>query len=251
MFLNKKYCLFVFIFLILYLSFSFAESKDLIGIFNKGNKYYNEGEYSKALEAYQEILSEKTSPEVLYNAGCSAFKAGKIGLSLVYLQRAFNIIPRDPDLRKLRSEIKSKISESGGVLMRPLDSPVLSFFNKNEYVISFCLLFFLLFSLILLNKKLKKDFFWVYFSISSCLVIISICFIIYIIRFSGDYVAVTSPTAEVREVQKIEEPSFYILRDGSEVKLISLENGWAKIGFDGRDGRYFEGWVPEKDITKI
>ena len=45
--------------------------------------------------------------------------------------------------------------------------------------------------------------------------------------------------------------SFYILKDGSEVKLILLENGWAKVGFDGRDGRYFEGWVPEKDITKI
>ena len=250
--LNKKYYIFISIFLFLIcFSCSFADDKNLIGIFNEGNKYYNEGEYKKALESYQKILSEKTSPEVLYNAGCSAFKEGKIGLSLVYLQHAFEIIPRDYEVRKLRNEVKNKISDSGGVLMRPLESPVLSYFTKNEYAISFFILFFLLFALILLNKKLKKDLFWVYFSLSSCLVIISICFIIYMIRFSGNYVAVTSPTAEVREIQKIEEPSFYILKDGSEVKLISLENGWAKIGFDGRDGRYFEGWVPEKDITKI
>ena len=198
----NKYYLFILIFL-LFSSCSFAENKDLKGLFREGNKYYNEGEYSKALESYQEILSEKTSPEVLYNAGCSAFKEGKIGLSLVYLQRAFDIIPRDSDIRKFRTDLKKKIYESGGVLMRPPESPVLSYFNKNEYIISFLLLFFILFSLILLNKKLKKDFFWIYFALSSCLVVISICFIIYSIRFSGDYVAVISPTAEVREVQKI------------------------------------------------
>lgn len=250
--LNKKYYIFISVFLFLiFSSCSFAETKDFKGLFQEGNKYYNAGNYSKALECYKEILSEKTSPEVLYNAGCSALKEDKIGLSLVYLQRASEIVPRDSEVQKLRSEVKSKISESGGVLMRPLEIPLLSSFNKNEYAISFFLLFFLLFGLVLLNKKIKKDLFWIYFSISSCLVVISICFIIYIVRFSGDYVAVTSPTAEVREIQKIEEPSFYILRDGSEVKLISFENGWVKIGFDGRDGRYFEGWVPEKDVTKI
>ena len=41
--------------------------------------------------------------------------------------------------------------------MRPLESPVLSYFTKNEYAISFFILFFLLFALPLLNKKLKKE----------------------------------------------------------------------------------------------
>ena len=129
--LNKKYYIFISIFLFLIcFSCSFADDKNLIGIFNEGNKYYNEGEYKKALESYQKILSEKTSPEVLYNAGCSAFKEGKIGLSLVYLQHAFEIIPRDYEVRKLRNEVKNKISDSGGVLMRPLESPILSYFTK-------------------------------------------------------------------------------------------------------------------------
>ena len=158
--LNKKCYIFmsIFLFLIIY-SCSFANDKNLKGIFNEGNKYYNQGEYEKALESYQKILSEKKSPEVLYNAGCSALKEGKIGLSLVYLQRAFEIIPRDSQLKKLRNEVKNKIADSGGILMRPLESPILSYFTKNEYAISFFILFFLLFALTLLNKKLKKDLF--------------------------------------------------------------------------------------------
>ena len=78
--------------------------------------------------------------------------------------------------------------------------------------------------------------------------------IIYIIRFSGDYVAVTSPTAEVREIQKIEEPSFYILRDGYELKLISRPEDFEKYNVFGEEieeePRYIEyNYAPDAELN--
>ena len=67
--------------------------------FDEGNRRYQEGDYTGAVELYERILeSGLESGELHYNLGNAWFRLGEIGPAILHYERARRIMPRDDDL---------------------------------------------------------------------------------------------------------------------------------------------------------
>lgn len=219
--------------------------------FIRAGRLYGSGDFNGALAEYEALMDKVSSAEVCYNAACAAIKSGRRGMALAFLQRAYDIKPGDPAIRSLRSSLCESLEEEGCVLMRPSELPFLEGFTENAIALCFFVSVFFICSAALINRFLKKDFFWIYAALGTAVCITGLSLAVVLTRFSGDYAVISSPTAEVRESQTTDSQCFSVLKDGCEVRLLAQENGWMRIAFETRDGRYFEGWIPEKDAVRI
>ncbi len=225
--------------------------EDFKAEFSAANDLYSNGNYSQALEKYEKILESYSSPEVMYNAGCAALRMDRKGIALYYWRHALENAPRDHALANAEKTLEEQILKDGGIISRPSDIPIISNFTENEIAFIFLSFFFFIFTLTLINRKWKKDLFWVYFALWSGFVLSGASLAVSEIRFSGSFAAVSSPSAEIRDSQNINSPCFYILKDGSEVKILAIEHGWLRVAFVEQNGKYHEGWAPEKDFIKL
>jgi tetratricopeptide (TPR) repeat protein len=67
--------------------------------FEEGNRLYQEGDFSGAIELYGRILeSGLESGELHYNLGNAWFRLGELGPAVLHYERARRIMPRDDDL---------------------------------------------------------------------------------------------------------------------------------------------------------
>lgn len=75
-------------------------STDPTTLFHEGNRLYQEGDFSGALESFQAVLDAGfESGDLFYNLGNAYFKAGDLGRSILSYERALRLQPRDPDTR--------------------------------------------------------------------------------------------------------------------------------------------------------
>ncbi|MGB0527741.1 MAG: tetratricopeptide repeat protein [Flavobacteriaceae bacterium] len=80
--------------------FSNAQEQDPYAIFKQANEYYNQGQYEKAIEAYQRIESkDAVSAELYFNLGNSFYKTNKIAESIFYYEKALLLNPQDKEIR--------------------------------------------------------------------------------------------------------------------------------------------------------
>lgn len=85
-------------------------------IFQKANKAYQDGEYSAAVVAYEQLLAKKwASADLYYNLGSSYLQIDRMGPAILYLERALIQAPGEEDishnLELARSRLQDDISE--------------------------------------------------------------------------------------------------------------------------------------------
>jgi tetratricopeptide (TPR) repeat protein len=58
----------------------------------KGNTYYREGAYDKAIEAYEKLVDEGyIGTSLFYNLGNANYRIGKIGYAILYYEKALEL----------------------------------------------------------------------------------------------------------------------------------------------------------------
>jgi tetratricopeptide (TPR) repeat protein len=68
--------------------------------FEEGNRHYQEGDYSSALESYLRIVEAGyDSGPLRYNIANAHFKLGSLGQAILNYERALRLSPRDDDVR--------------------------------------------------------------------------------------------------------------------------------------------------------
>jgi len=68
-------------------------------ITDRANQAYQEGDYSAAIEAYEDVLEAGfESGDLYYNLGNAYFKSGSLGRSILNWERALERSPGDPDI---------------------------------------------------------------------------------------------------------------------------------------------------------
>jgi tetratricopeptide (TPR) repeat protein len=66
----------------------------------KGNTYYREGAYDKAIEEYQKLVDEGyVGTSLFYNLGNANYRIGKIGYAILYYEKALELSPSDEDVK--------------------------------------------------------------------------------------------------------------------------------------------------------
>ena len=71
----------------------------LTTLFAQANANYAEGNYTEAVQQYQEVLAEQPSAEVYYNLGNAYFKQGELSQSILAYERALRLKPTMKDAK--------------------------------------------------------------------------------------------------------------------------------------------------------
>jgi tetratricopeptide (TPR) repeat protein len=65
----------------------------------KGNTYYREGAYDKAIDEYKKLVDEGyVGTYLFYNLGNAYYRIGKIGYAILYYEKALILSPSDEDV---------------------------------------------------------------------------------------------------------------------------------------------------------
>ena len=83
-------------FVVLFSVLSYSQTPE--ALFSKGNNFYQNGNYSKAIEAYLAIEKQGLQSDVLYyNLGNSYYKLNKVAPTIYYYEKALKINPANED----------------------------------------------------------------------------------------------------------------------------------------------------------
>ncbi len=96
-----------------------ASAGELDSLFQKGNEYFQKGEFEEAIKIFDGMTQKGYQGESLYfNLGNAYFRVGKIGLAILNYEKAKKISPSDEDINHNLLFANSKISDKIETLPR-------------------------------------------------------------------------------------------------------------------------------------
>lgn len=250
---NTKYSLIF----ILTAEFLFSQSNE--EIFNQANKFYKDGNFEQARNNYELLISKGIENEVLfYNAGNTYFRLNKIGLAILYYEKALKLSPLDKDIiANLKYANLQKIDKDVQTEFNPFTKFILfvyNLFSVNSSIAFASLSYFLLIGLIILllysNKILiKKNF--LYYGIYIIAPIFIIMTILSAIKISNNknlvYGIILAPQVEVKSGPGEDYTISFPLHEGSKIRIKqSQENYYLILLPNG-----YNGWVKKETVGII
>jgi tetratricopeptide (TPR) repeat protein len=107
------------ILIFLFLFVKIVSAVELEGVFQKGNEHYLKGEYQESIKIYESIAEKGYQGKSLYyNLGNAYFRIGKIGLAILYYEKAKKLSPSDEDINYNLAFANSKIADKIETLPR-------------------------------------------------------------------------------------------------------------------------------------
>ncbi len=216
----------------------------------KGNEYFLSGDYQKSIEVYEKLIADGFKGASLYfNLGNAYYRVGKIGLSILYYEKAKQFSPNDEDINHnlnfVRLQTKDKIEKLPAFFLFDWWEVLLSYLHINQLTV-FSYLFFLI-SLIAItfyvlsnDLKVKRISFYSIF-VSVTILIISVSFLILKLHREENLkygVLITSSTF-VKSSPDPESKDVFIIHEGLKFKIEDKIENWYKIRLD--DGKV--GWI--------
>jgi len=100
------------ILIFLFLFVKIVSAGELENLFQKGNEHYLKGEYQETIRIFESIAEKGYQGKSLYyNLGNAYFRIGKIGLAILYYEKAKKISPSDEDVNYNLAFANSKIAD--------------------------------------------------------------------------------------------------------------------------------------------
>ncbi len=250
----KIICLMFFCFSIFWAVPGNSSAADKTGsLFLTGVKNYQKGNYKEAAEDFKRIAEKGVKTGALYyNIGNSYFKAGRIGLAILWYERAKKLIPRDPDLKfnldYAKTFVKDKKDDSKVSI-----SDILFFYEGLTpsvvlqcSAIGFCFLFFLYAGFRILKRK--KIF-------TSAGVLLVLCLIMFTFAACYDFyhkntarfAVVIKDKAAVRSGFSDDSTKLFVLHSGTMVKVERINGRYLMVFFS--KGKM--GWIKQGDAEII
>lgn len=249
----------IFLFL-LYLVFAApsisADHRDQL--FEQGIKFFQDGEYGKAVQSFDEILGMGyESAGLYYNLGNSYYKIGENVRAILNYERALRLSPRDEDIRFNLSianlNVIDKIQEIPELFYVRYFNEFRSLFDIRTLTFLTLGIYFLFFFLLILwlTKRLSIPR-WVskFFSILLLFLLLSFSFtfISKIQNMRNNVQAIVlSPEVDVRSAPSEDGTEIFTIHEGLKVKIIDNSGDWREIRLT--DGK--EGWLPAIEMEVI
>ena len=243
------------IFYLLSINSVYAENEregDPTYIFYKGNTYYEDGQYDKAINEYVQLLEQGyESGNLYFNLGNSYFKKGKLGQAILNYEKARRLIPRDGDLKSnyqfALSKIKYNVTEESSWFQRANNK--FNMFTINELTIILSCIFMSIFLIIILSIFIKKAgrYFLIFLSLL-LIIFIPFTFTLYNkIEALDKEAIVIAENVEAKFEPMDSATTHFTLYEGKKIYLLDLNKEWIKIR--RHDGKV--GWINDKDMEKI
>ncbi|MFC1480343.1 tetratricopeptide repeat protein [Candidatus Omnitrophota bacterium] len=224
-------------------------------LFSRGNDYYENGEYTKAIDEYKKIFDEgyETGP-AYYNIANAYFKSGKLGKAILNYKRAKRIMPRDVDLmanyKFARAAIKGKVIAKKGIWSwRPFRLYSQNF-TVNELTGIACGVYILIIAAgFVFVMRPTRNRYWL--KATGVLLFVFILFNVTVIwrKASGmkKGAVVVASRAEALFGPYDTATKFFTLYEGMNATVLKTKGDWYKIR--RADGKV--GWVRTNEVERI
>ena len=233
-------------------SLLFCQNSD--SLFVKGNNYYNNKDFSNAIESYEDIINQGLYHADLYfNLGNSYYNLEDYGNARWSYEMAFNLSPRNSDIIYNLDHTKRKIAN----LIEPPQSSILNlisiFFSSFTYnnFIFFTSISIFLSSIFFLLSKIRP----IPLNRLICYIFLSLFFIGLIISINkffwlknNQFAIIISESADVYSAPYVNESiKTFTLFSGNKTKVNQSTDEWIEISvLDGR-----KGWIKIKDVRTL
>ena len=225
-------------------------------LFFQSNRLYEDGNYHKALESYQSIVTLGYESGALYfNIGNCNYKLGKIGKAILNYERARRFIPGDEDLKVNLALARLKVVDRIPQLPRfwlfaLLERSLFSVSRTFLLIVIWFSYFFLMGSLVLKLLWNRGD--WVSGKIlwASSLLLVGglLCFIVQIRQARES----TEAIILAREVRAVSAPGeegvqVFTLHEGTKVRIQEISGSWVEVLL--ADGNV--GWLKTDSMARV
>lgn len=226
--------------------------------FDKANQYYQNQEYTKAIQLYDSLLnSGLESYEIYFNLGNSHFKKEDYAKAILYFEKAKKIDPSDEDLEYNLSLANERITDK----IKPVPTFILKQWWYNfvdlltERLWTVINLIFWAIAMFLgylfftsSRSNNKKTFFW----LGITMLIIS--FITGLAGFNQyqntshqKTAIVMTPTVNIKSSPSEKSSSIFVIHQGTKVNLKVKIKDWYQIKLANGN----QGWIKVEDVEKI
>jgi hypothetical protein len=233
-----------------------AQTSDPTGVFNLGNKQYEEHNYEAAINSYKRLCAEYYSPELFLNLGNSYYKLNDIPNTIFHYEKALKLSPGNINILHNLKLANKRVSDKNKVndTVRLNDwfftwvSNAPNYWAYNSvylFIIGNLLLILYLFSK---SRKLKKLTFYT--------AVISLILGIFSIVFSGfhksrlmshEEAIIFKPSIDLMSQPTANSSVSFVLHEGTKVKILDETELWYEIRFG--DGKI--GWLQKEFVETI
>ena len=234
--------------LIVLMPFSFRAANAPAGVsFDTANRLYEEGKFTEAAAAYEQVLnSGQTSAAVYYNLGNAFFKAGQIGRAIAAYHQAEQITPRDPDLRANLQFARNQVQ--GPTISTPTWKRWLGRATLNEWTLfagAVLWIWLLLLTLWQWRPALKSAV-RPYSAVSGAVFALAcaVAVVSWNVNHSARIAIVVAREAVVRQGPLDEARTSFTLHDGAELQVLDHKDDWLQVTTDPRR----IGWVRRDQV---
>lgn len=240
------------------LSYSLFSEEDPKQIFSKANEYYQNKEYTKAIELYQKLIENKyISAEVYYNLGNAHYRLRHVPEAVYNFELAKKLNPDDEEidfnLRIANLRVIDKFEQMPRFFLAEWYSNLVDLFSSNKWallsVISLWVTFLLLsVFLIVWNMTLKKTMF--------AIAIFTFIFSVTSLVFSfnklsqenrNDEAIIFDQSVYAKSSPDKASTDLFILHEGTKLKITDQIGDWVKIKL--ANGTI--GWMPKSSMKVI
>ena len=218
---------------------------DVSADFAAANKFYAEGKFSDAANAYEKILlAGAQSPSLLFNAGNAQFKTGHLGKAIAAYRQAELLAPRDAELRANLAFVRNQVQ--GATLRESSWQKWVGALTLNEGAILTAAFFWTMLAFLALRQinpaftpKLRTAT-----RLAVALTVFSgaILGLQAANHFTASVAVVTASDATARSGPFDDAQSVFTARDGAELKVLDRHDDWVQVA----NGAGKIGWLSRK-----
>ncbi len=224
-------------------------------LFNQANRYYQQGDYSRAVTAYQQILNTgNESGNLYFNLGNAYYRLGQSGRAILYYEKARRLLPHDPDLLANLNFVWSKLTSGQTGSSRSFDSWLTQLLPLDTGLAVTSGAFFLLVGLVIVillmpNRERSRSKWYRTGALSLATIVfgLSLTVTIATLNLQNRNIAIAVTDGAVRYEPSQNATVFYQLPPGSQVEILERKSGWLKVQRPDRK----QGWIEAQTVTKI
>ena len=235
----------------------FALDKSPNSLFEKGNTFYNKGDYQNAIESYLTIIENGYhSPEVYYNLGNANYKIGNVAEANFYFEKAKMLSPNDKMIINNLGFAKNMTMDSIEILPQTqiylFFSDLLAFMTTDNWSITTILILWIVCILFLIYSFSKSIFTKRIFFSSGIVSFLIFIFFMYLTISKYEQENIKRGIIFSKEIGVWTEPNqrtevLFFLHEGTKFQITDELEGWSKILISNGS----EGWIQSNSIRLL
>lgn len=236
----------------------FAEGGNTKTVEEEAAQAYQEGNYVRSIELYEQILSgDQESAVLYYNLGNAYYKTGEMAKAILNYERALLLRPGDKDVKyNLDLAQRSTVDDIKVLpelfLVRWYNAFVSAFSADQWAYISVALFIVFLVMAVLFFHATSVSMKKLGFSLGILFLLFSGITVLfankqYHRQVDRDYAIVMTPSVVVRGAPDDSGTELFVVHEGLKVRVIETLGEWYNVRL--ADGN--EGWIGQSDLEKI